>query len=532
MELTFENVSRMAADAEQRRARRMDRWRELSRMLLPSHGDFPGEDKDNLRNERLANPAGARALRKAAAGMTAGMTPAGLPWFRHVPRTAEMREADGARQWADAVDEALHGICSEGGFYPAIHSFNLELLCFGCALLLVEEDHRSVARFECPTVGTWALSLGHCGSPEFVCRRVSFPAASLPRRFDRAALSERVRRMEERGSFEPVEFVQAVLRRPDGEAEALQSDRLPWASLWWEKGGRGFVSEGGYGEMPFFFTAWHSCRGVYGTGPGDEALPDQRALEMCEAYKARGLELATDPPLLIPAGAGEVSTAPGARNLLLNASAAEMVKPLFTVNWAATIPHLQEEIRTLTRRLEESLMASVFAAVGMESRPAQMSATEYMARRREAVQQMGPALASYEPNVLSRMLERVYSLAVRAGRMPLPPENLAQMGAFELSHEYLGPLSQALRQSGSESTLSFLEAVGSIARVAPQVVDKVDADQAVDEIANGLAAPGSVLRSDERTAQLRQDRAEAEVKKQMLAAQIQGAQGMPGGMGN
>ena len=66
-----------------------------------------------------------------------------------------------------------------------------------------------------------------------------------------------------------------------------------------------------------------------------------------------------------------------------------------------------------------------------------------------------------------------------------------------------------------------------------EVLDKVDVDQMVDELATGLGVPGKVIRADSDVAQIRQQRAEAQAaqmqqQQQMLEAQaaVQNAQGM------
>ena len=69
------DLKKLVAHVESMRNRRLKEWRELSALFLPSRGMFPGEEKDSVRKRRLFNNAGQRALSKAAAGMTAAMTP-------------------------------------------------------------------------------------------------------------------------------------------------------------------------------------------------------------------------------------------------------------------------------------------------------------------------------------------------------------------------------------------------------------------------------------------------------------------------
>lgn len=89
---------------------------------------------------------------------------------------------------------------------------------------------------------------------------------------------------------------------------------MPWGSWWYEEGGAAdFLDVGGFRSMPFFFTVWEEARGVYGTGPGDEALADQKGIEGWELRKAVGVEKMID-PVLVSQGPlkAYVDTSPGA----------------------------------------------------------------------------------------------------------------------------------------------------------------------------------------------------------------------------
>jgi hypothetical protein len=82
-------------------------------------------------------------------------------------------------------------------------------------------------------------------------------------------------------------------------------------------------------------------------------------------------------------------------------------------------------------------------------------------------------------------------------------------------------MSQALRQTGSDTTRQLLEDVAGIAQLNPEVLDKIDLDQAVDELARGIAAPGSVVRSDDDVAAIRQARAEQQAARQQAMLDLE-----------
>ena len=284
------DLRKLVAHVEGQRERRMAVWRELSHFMLPSRGCFPGEEKDNLRNSVRFNNVAARALRRSAAGLTEAMTPASLHWFRHDFIDRDQREVTFARDYADAVDERLGAILSKGKFYNAIHVFNTDLLCFGCALLYSEFSNDTVMRFTCPPIGSWAVALDDAGELAFVVHRMQFTARSLVNRFGEQVVSDKVRSYLTTRPYEQVEVVHVVMERKGADSRKVDALSMPWASYWYEaEGGEDYLSVGGYNEMPFAFTVWTEGRGIYGVGPGDEALTDTKGVENWELYKTIGL---------------------------------------------------------------------------------------------------------------------------------------------------------------------------------------------------------------------------------------------------
>ena len=555
----YDEARRLAAHLERGRVARQREWRELARWLAPHRGGFEGEDMapdGTRRNAGAFTLASTRALERGAAGMTSGMTPRGISWFEPDFQEAELWEASGAPAWLDAVDRRMKDALADGGFYQAIHCFNTDLLWAGCALLYCETGRAAPLRFECAQVGTYAVALDGEGRLDAVCRSRLWTPARLAALFGAGALSERSRAALEREPYAPVRVIHLVRRRNTGSGGNRSGGAsgasgangaggsgngkatvhrgasvLPWESLFWEDGGEDFLHTGGYAEMPYFFTVWHEGVTPYGTGPGDGALPDARQLDLMERHKLEGLAKLVRPPVQTPAGLrATVDLSPGAVNAV---EAATLVSPILDLApYARAFQFLQEELRTVAGRLEDAFMASVFASMPLDQRPSDMSATEFLQRRREALQQLGPVMSAYEPHVLTPLLHRAAAMLDRAGLLPPPPESLAPErtgGPLLMKMTFTSPLANALRQTGADATRALLQDVMGMAQVDARVLDKLDLDQAVDELATGLGAPGRVIRADADVLALRRERAEAQAaqqREQEALNAVQAAQGL------
>lgn len=516
-------LKQLVSHLEGLRTKRLAQQYEIGRLILPSRGLFRGEETESLRDANLFNPAAQRALRKAAAGMTQAITPASDPWFRHAFLSRADREATGGNEYVDTVDARIRAVLSAGSFYQAVHAFNKELLAFGCALLSCESSPRTVARFACQTCGTYAVALDEDRMLACVVRRLKMTPRELAERFGRDRLFDVTRKMLDDKPYAPVEVVHVVQRRENADASRRDGLNMPFASYWYEENGEHLLHEGGFRSMPFFFTVWEEARGIYGTGPGDEALADQKGIEAWELRKMLGIEKMIDPPLLAPGTLKRhVRVAPGEVVSDSAATQNNALRPLYEVNFGPAVQYVQQEVQQISMRIEDVMMANIFANMSLETRPAGMTMTEYMDRRRRSAELMGPTVSAYEPRVLNPLIERVFALLDEAGMLPPPPDGLSEWATLSVS--YQSPMAQMLEQSGAVATVQFMEQVAPLVQVNPEIFDKLDTDQMVDELAQRMGVPASIIRSDEQVAAIRRQRAEAQAAQQAQAVAMMQAE--------
>ncbi|MCP4454113.1 MAG: hypothetical protein GY809_21850, partial [Planctomycetes bacterium] len=185
-----------------------------------------------------------------------------------------------------------------------------------------------------------------------------------------------------------------------------------------------------------------------------------------------------------------------------------------------------QEINDIMLRIAAVAKADLFYDLPAEMRPKDMTATEYMERKRERMQQIAPVVSIYEPSVLDPVIELVHNRLDRAGMFGPPPPALEEAGVIEV--EYVSTIAKALRQVGAEATRSLMLDVRGLAETQmlggdkPTVLHKIDFAQAVDEIAQGVGAPTSVVRDDAAFEELVEADAKADAaraaKEEQLAA--------------
>ena len=523
----LQEVKKFAQHIYEYRTAREDQWKKISEWVAPHRGVFTGEEmapSGRVRNEGAFTNVATQALKKGASGITSGMTPRNISWFEPDFEDEQMIEASGARAYLDELDMRMKNCLERGGFYQAIHNFNTDLLWAGCALLYSEPSEKSVLRFECIQVGTFAIQLDNDGLLDAVVRNMAWTPARIASVFGRDALPEYLKNLLEKNPYELIRVTHMVRRRDWRDPKKMDSTNMPWESFFWEEKGEKFLHEGGYHEMPYFFTSWYGSTTPYGTGPGDAAYLDSRQLDELERDKLRGIGKMVAPPMqadttlkgIVRLGRNDINYVDGQKT----------ITPILDMRtFGTSLQYLQAEEQVVGDRIRNELMASTFASVPFDQRPKDMSATEFLERKREALQELGPVMSAYEPNVLTPLLHRVLNTLDREGMLPIPPESLKGYPLF-LKMDFISPMANALRQTGAEATRALMQEVGALVQMtgSTEVLDKIDVDQAIDEVAYGLGAPGRVVRADADVEAIRQQRAQQQMalqQMQMAVAQSQ-----------
>jgi hypothetical protein len=179
-----------------------------------------------------------------------------------------------------------------------------------------------------------------------------------------------------------------------------------------------------------------------------------------------------------------------------------------------SIEALNQDISRHEEQIRRAFFTDLFLMLTNLDRP-QMTATEVAERHEEKLLMLGPVLENIHNDLLDPLIDRTFGIMLRNGLIPPAPEELQ---GKELKVEYISILAQAQRAVGVNSIRQTAGFIMDLAQVAPNVMDKFDADQAVNQFADMQGVPPTIIRSDKNVAIMRQQRA------QQQAAQAAAAQ--------
>ena len=97
---------------------------------------------------------------------------------------------------------------------------------------------------------------------------------------------------------------------------------------------------------------------------------------------------------------------------------------------------------------------------------------------------------------------------------------------MDLSVEFVSMLAQAQRAIGTNSVDRYVNNLGMVAQMKPDVLDKFDADKWADGYADMLGIDPKLIVAGEKVAKIRQERAQAQQAQAQAEAQQQAAENM------
>lgn len=505
----------------------MRMWRSVSRQFAPmlARFDDSGRRKAVERND-LMNSAPIRDGRILAAGMMTSITSPSRRWFKLTPQgkfTPDSSSSEG-RAWLEDVENVLFQIFARSNIYSALSQCYRECGVFGVSAFFVEEDDEDVVRAYTLPVGSYCLASSSRRTVDTVYREVWMTTAQMVERFGLDRCSRHVVDLYSQGDMDTEHKVVHVVQPKAGHVSGSYLSK-PYESLWLEASSEaeGFLKESGYEEFPVMAPRWTVVSGdSYGVdSPAMISLGDAKLLQQLEKTSAKLMENGAEPALIasttlrnqpISQQAGRVTYADSATGA---PAAAPIQVP--APHW---ISILQEKIKLVEEKIAGNFFVDLFLGMS-ESDRREMTAEEVRARQQEKMLQLGPVLERLNDELLDPLIERVFSIASRKGLVPPVPEG---MDGDTVKVEYLSILTQAQKTVGVSAVQQFVSSVAQMSQVNPEVLDKVDWDQVVDDLAEMYGTPPRELLDDMEVDRIRNDRRQAQETANRTAIESEQAQ--------
>ncbi len=495
-------------------------WQDLTNFVLPNDSDFNlKRSKGDKRTTLVYDSTAIHANEMLAAGLHGMLTNPASNWFSlRIKDNDDFSDNAEAKQW---LEETTNVILSElsapaVAFPSHIHEYYLSLCSIGTACMFIgEPTRREGISFRAIHIDEIFIAENADGIIDTVFRCFKMSVRQIVQKWGEKSLSPRIQKMYENQEFDKeIELLHCVYPRDDIDKGKKAATMLPVASVYIDEKEKHVLAEGGFDEMPFMVSRWSKTVGeVFGRSPAMTALPDIKMLQEIMKTTIKAAQKVVDPPLLVPDDGvlGPVRTIPGGLNYY-RASSGARIEPLLT---GGNIGLSYEMMNDLRERIRTTFFLDQLQFQGAP----RMTATEVVERTERTLRLLGPTLGRLQSEFLGPMIERIYGVLVRAGRLPEPPESIAEQ---ELKIEYVSPLARAQRQTETQGIMRTLEFVGPIAGIDPQAAQIIKGADTVRHIAELNGVPPILLKSnDELMAEIQaQQEAQAAQQQMMQGAQV------------
>ena len=447
-------------------------WQEVSELVLPRKADFTVvQPVGGKRGRKLFETTAVNAAEILAAGLHGLMTNPAGKWFSlSVP---EYKSSPAVKEWLSEAEQTIADeiVRPHAGFATNIHEVYLDLSVLGTAGLYVGWDEaKDSLLFQSRFLGELFLEENAAGQVSHVYRIFKMSLENIIRTWGKSAVSENMAALFESGTVQQREYeiVHAVF--PNEVFVKGDVFQKPVCSVYVLKDEKTVLFSGGFEEMPLFVARWSkACAEVYGRSPAISVLPDIKMLQEMMKETIIAAQLANRPPLLVRDDDqfSPAATVPGG----IIRYTGEVPKTFVSGANSGVGLEIMNEIRNRIRTAfyNDRLMS-------MEN--IQMTATEVLQRTEEKMRLMGPVFGRLQTELLGPMMNRIFGLLIRHGKLILPQE----LSFDDVRVEYVSPMSLAQKNLQAGAVMRTLELSGKLLEIQPEAADVFNAQEAIRKI--------------------------------------------------
>jgi len=463
------------------------------------------------------------STRILASSLVSGSTPASSRWFGLGIEGVDDEDGDTPDDESVFLDEAANTIWNDihgSNFDPVAYECAIDEVIAGWHVMFIDSKETEDGGWDgyvfeqWSLAGTWATASKPACPLDTFHREVAMTVQQALNKYGEENCSTTLRGRAKAAPYDMVTIIQSVYPRDkaDRVAGGRLARNLPFATCHIEKDTKKLVRESGYHECPITAPRWMLIPDSdYPVGPVFDALPDikslNKAVEMSFAnmdLAIAGMWIAEDDGVMNPR-----TLKIGPRKVVI-ANSVDSMKPLVP---AGKFDLAALEIQRLQRSIRKVLMADQLEP----QEKGQRTATEVTVNVELIRQLLGPVFGRRQAEFMRPMVERCFGLALRAGRLGMPPDSLR---GKNIKVKYSGPLARSQKMvdvaamDRYETTLAQEAAAGH-----PEVWDNYDLDEAARTRADLLGVPARlIVKEDDRDARRQQKQQAAQQQQAMQTA--------------
>lgn len=517
-------------------------WQQIDEFISVRRTRFYTTDVDrgNRRNQSIINSTGTHAWHTLRSGMMSGFTSPSRPWFRLTTQDPDMAKYAPVKEWLYDCTWLMSDVFLRSNLYNSLPIVYGDMGGFGTSAMMVMEDFEKTIHTQVFVLGSYYIFNDYKLRVNGFMRDFRLTVRQIVEQFayDEETksvnwdnVSNLVKTLWDAGTTEAwIDITQYVGPNPDWNPASLRSEYKKYLSVYYERGAVGsqytlstvdstkVLQRKGYDRFRILAPRWEvSGEDIYGTFcPGMEALGDIQGLQVYERRGAQALEKSINPPMVGPSSlrSQKATVVPGDITYVDARDGAQKFEPAYMIQ--PDFQQLNIEKQAIMERIKKSFHEDLWLVVSNLDK-GNVTAEEIRALQNEKLQEIGPVVDRLNQDLLDPLVEITFEIMVKQGRLPPTP---AAMRNSPLKIEYTSIIAQAqkaLSAGGIEQFTGYVMKIQEMSPNDPSVIDKFNADEALDHYGDALTIPPGIVRDDDAVKKIRASRQQAQQAQQKLA---------------
>lgn len=505
----------------------------IERFISPIRGGKFYQEQDTeaeiqFRRPEVFDSTAMNAANLLSASVQGAITPADTKWFNLLFRDDLLNEDQASKEWLEECGERLFLALQDSSFELTNQEVTEDMVDFGNGFDFEEAELDDGVytglSFSAIPIREAYFEEDHRGNVLNFYRRLQWTPLQIKDKFPDDQIPDSVRAKLDNPSSAQVrqDVIFCIYKRHDKRHATYPAspENRPYGALYVIHDDAQQIGEDlGYYEMPIDHVRWSKTSGSkWGHGPGHLALPTVLTLQNMVKQELAYIEKVIDPPSL-------VSERNAFGSLDLTAGGVTVVADIDGIRPYEANARYGEAKMTMAEQREQVQSIFKIDQLQLKQSPA-MTATEAQIRYDEILRMLGPTRGRIETEYLSKVLQRTFNIMYRYEQFDEVPEAVIEYTrrGGELDIKYLGPMARAQKMDAVASIERWTAGVAGMAQTFPDMIDKVDSDAVVVELAELGGVPAKLMRDPNEVKKIRAAReAQQQAMAEATMAQEQGA---------
>jgi hypothetical protein len=440
-----------------------------------------------------------------------------LPGKFNFPRTSGARAWNGKRMdeypevkvWLDDCEEVEYSAFERSNFYDVNPSFVREGMTVGTTTDIIEEDEKlSRIVFTLPHFREIYIAENVWGKVDTRYREQKLTLRQLVEKFGYEKMMSfgvKYEKMYNDNPHTELDVLHCCFPRTDYDPNSINGKQRKIASIWILINENKLIEETGYYDNPSVTWRWRkNSDEIYGRSPAWDAMVEiMKAQQQGRSNLIAGHKM-VEPPMIVPEDLrGKIRTTPNSQTYVDGIMKDRIPIPMMQ---GIQLPYGLELQERTDKIIKEYFHTDFFLMLYQAAfNKVDLTATQVIGMQSEQAAVLGTRIGFLQSEALTPIIDRVFEIESRAGRMPVPPDILLELaGGQELTIAYKGPLAQSQKKLFKvQSIQAGLQMTAELSNLWPEVKDKVNIDDAMAEYLDAIGFPASSLNDEETVNQIR-----------------------------